>query len=56
MLECSFVGSPDNVRAQLAGFIERTGADEVIVASAIYDHTARLRSYELLAEIDKDLQ
>jgi luciferase family oxidoreductase group 1 len=56
MLECSFVGSPDNVRAQLAGFIERTGADEVIVASAIYDHTARLRSYELLAEIGKDLQ
>jgi alkanesulfonate monooxygenase SsuD/methylene tetrahydromethanopterin reductase-like flavin-dependent oxidoreductase (luciferase family) len=39
------------VREKLAEFVARTGADEVIVASAIYDHAARLRSYELLAEI-----
>ena len=31
-------------------FIERTGADELMVASAIWDHGARLRSYEILAE------
>jgi alkanesulfonate monooxygenase SsuD/methylene tetrahydromethanopterin reductase-like flavin-dependent oxidoreductase (luciferase family) len=49
MLACAFVGSPETVRRELAVFAERTGADELIVASAIYDHAARLRSYELLA-------
>jgi len=49
MLACSVVGSPATVRAGLATFAERTGADELMVASAIYDHDARLRSYELLA-------
>jgi alkanesulfonate monooxygenase SsuD/methylene tetrahydromethanopterin reductase-like flavin-dependent oxidoreductase (luciferase family) len=50
MLECSFVGSRESVRAGLERFVADTGADEVIVAAAIYDHAARLRSYELLAE------
>jgi luciferase family oxidoreductase group 1 len=50
MLECSFVGSSDTVRSGLSHFVADTGADEVIVAAAIYDHAARLRSYELLAE------
>jgi luciferase family oxidoreductase group 1 len=50
MLECSFVGSRATVRAGLERFFADTGADEVIVAAAIYDHAARLRSYELLAE------
>jgi luciferase family oxidoreductase group 1 len=49
MLACSFVGSPDTVRAGLDVFASQTAADEIIVASAIYDHAARLRSYELLA-------
>ena len=47
----SIVGSPDTVRRGLEQFVERTGADELIVASAIYDHAARLRSYELLASL-----
>jgi luciferase family oxidoreductase group 1 len=51
MLACSFVGSPATIERDLAGFVERTGADELMVASAIYDHPARLRSYELLAGI-----
>jgi hypothetical protein len=38
------------VRVALEDFIARTGAQELIVASAIYEHAARLRSYELLAE------
>ncbi|HEX6999177.1 MAG TPA: LLM class flavin-dependent oxidoreductase [Gammaproteobacteria bacterium] len=50
MLACSFVGSPSAVREELAHFAERTGADEIIVVTAVYDHAARLRSYELLAE------
>ncbi len=51
MLSCSFVGAKDTVRRALEGFIERTGADELIVACAVYDHAARVRSYELLAEL-----
>ena len=50
MLECSFVGSCDTVRSGLSRFVADTAADEVIVAAAIYEHAARLRSYELLAE------
>ena len=48
MLRRSFVGSPKTVRAELGGFVAETAADEVIVAAAIHDHAARLRSYELL--------
>jgi luciferase family oxidoreductase group 1 len=49
MLVASAVGSPDAVRRQLASLAEQTQADELIVAGAIHDHAARLRSYELLA-------
>ena len=49
MLRYSFVGSPETVRRELEQFINATGVDELIVASAIYDHHARLRSYEMLA-------
>ena len=48
-LGCSFVGSPQTVKAGLESFLADTGADELIVASAIFDHAARIRSYELLA-------
>ena len=50
MLACSFVGSPATVRAGLTQFVAETGADELIVAAGIFDQSARLRSYELLAE------
>jgi luciferase family oxidoreductase group 1 len=51
MLKCSFVGSGETVRAGLKQFADETGVEELIVASAIYDHSARLRCYEILAEI-----
>ena len=51
MLACSFVGSPDTVRRKLDAFVTSTGVDELMVASAIFEHQARLRSYELLAEL-----
>jgi luciferase family oxidoreductase group 1 len=51
MLACSIVGSRETVAAGLRRFIAETGADELIVASAIHDHAARLRSYEILAEV-----
>ena len=49
MLAASVMGSTATVRRQLDALIERTRADELIVACAVHDHTARLRSYELLA-------
>src|SRR5579872_6636152 len=55
MLSRSFVGSPETVRHRLEDFIEETNADELIVASAIYDHAARLRSYEILTDVHKAL-
>jgi luciferase family oxidoreductase group 1 len=50
MLACAFVGSRATVQRGLEAFIARTGADELMVAGAIYDHGARLRSYEILAQ------
>ena len=49
-LACSFVGSRATVREGLTQFIERTRVDEAIIASAIYEHAARIRSYEIVSE------
>jgi luciferase family oxidoreductase group 1 len=45
-----FVGAPTTVRERLTPLIEATAADEVMVTTMIYDHAARRRSYELLAQ------
>ena len=50
-LGCSFVGSIDTVRRGLEGFIAKTGVDELIVATALFDHAARRRSVTLLADL-----
>ena len=42
--------SPTPVATGIEAFVERTGADELMVTSQIYDHQARLRSYEIVAE------
>jgi luciferase family oxidoreductase group 1 len=49
-LACCFAGSPATVRPALDAFAARHGADELIVASHIHDHEARLRSYALTAQ------
>jgi luciferase family oxidoreductase group 1 len=49
MLAASAVGSPQSVKRQLQAIVDKTAADELIVAGAVHDHAARLRSYELLA-------
>jgi luciferase family oxidoreductase group 1 len=54
-LACTFVGSPATVRDQLRDFIARTQADEIIFTTQVYDHVARLRSYEMLAELRSEL-
>ncbi len=47
MLRCSVVGSPATVGQGLQSLIEATGADELLISSPIFDHSLRLRSYEL---------
>jgi alkanesulfonate monooxygenase SsuD/methylene tetrahydromethanopterin reductase-like flavin-dependent oxidoreductase (luciferase family) len=44
------VGTPDRVRQQLLELAERTGADELMLTTMVYDHDERVRSYELVAE------
>ena len=44
------VGSPATVAAKVARFVERTGADELILSGATYDPAARRRSLELIAK------
>ena len=48
-LSCSFAGTAETVKDGLDAFVARTGADELMVVSQIFDHAARLRSYDLLA-------
>jgi luciferase family oxidoreductase group 1 len=48
-LSCSAVGAPDTVRRAIEAFVARTGADELMITSQIFDHQARLRSYEITA-------
>jgi luciferase family oxidoreductase group 1 len=50
-LLCSAVGSPETVERSMLKFIEVTQPDEIITTAHIYDHPARLRSFELLAGI-----
>lgn len=51
MLARSVVGAPERVAAGLDALIAETAADELIIVSDVYDHAARLRSFELIAEI-----
>jgi luciferase family oxidoreductase group 1 len=48
-LSCSVVGSPDTVRRGIARFVAETGADEIMVTAQMFDHAARLRSFEITA-------
>ncbi len=48
---CSAVGSPETVQREIESFIGRTGADELMIVSHIYDHAARLRSFEITAGV-----
>ena len=50
-LACSAVGSAETVRRELNAFVGATGADELMVTSQIWDHAARVRSLEILAEV-----
>jgi luciferase family oxidoreductase group 1 len=49
VLSCSAIGAPEKVAGQIADFVERTGADELMITCQIYTHEARLRSFEIAA-------
>ena len=50
-LAYTVAGSAETVRQGLEAIVARTGADELMLASQIYDQSARLRSYELAAGV-----
>ena len=50
VLGSAIVGSPDTVGRGLSDFLTRTDADEIIIAAQIFDHSARRRSYEIVAQ------
>jgi alkanesulfonate monooxygenase SsuD/methylene tetrahydromethanopterin reductase-like flavin-dependent oxidoreductase (luciferase family) len=56
VLECSAVGSAATVARGIAAFVARTGVDEVMVASAIYDHDARKRSLAVTADVMREMK
>ncbi len=54
-LSCAIVGSHDTVRQGLDAFLARTGADELMVTAQVFDHAARVRSFEILADVNRAL-
>jgi luciferase family oxidoreductase group 1 len=54
-MQYAAIGSSETVRSKLKDFIALTSADELMIASQIYDHDARKRSYEIAAEARGDL-
>jgi luciferase family oxidoreductase group 1 len=49
VLSCASIGTPEMIRADLRQFVEQTGADELMITSQMFDHAARLRSFEIAA-------
>ena len=54
-LACSVVGSPETVRDGLRAFLASARPDEVMATAMMFDHAARLRSFEILAGVARDL-
>lgn len=50
-LSCAIVGGPETVRAGMESFVQRTGADALMVTANIFDHATRLRSFEIVAQM-----
>ena len=55
VLPCTAIGSAATVRDFLSAFVRQTGANELMVAAQIFDHTARKRSYEIAAQVRSEL-
>jgi luciferase family oxidoreductase group 1 len=55
VLRCSAIGGPAKIAEGLAAFIARTGADELMLTCAMFDHEARKRSLTIAAEAMRGL-
>jgi luciferase family oxidoreductase group 1 len=53
---CAAIGSPETVRRRLQELLEETRADEIIATAQIYDHAARLRSFEIAAQVFREIE
>jgi len=51
MLACTFVGSKETIQTDMQSFLDQTEVDEIMVSAHIFDHPAKLRSYEIFAEL-----
>lgn len=54
VMSCTAIGAPATIRKGLQDFVARTGADELMITSQMFDHKARKRSYELTAGVMDD--
>jgi alkanesulfonate monooxygenase SsuD/methylene tetrahydromethanopterin reductase-like flavin-dependent oxidoreductase (luciferase family) len=54
-LKVAIVGGAETVRHKLIAFLDDTQADELMITSDVYDHQARLRSYEIAAAVMKEV-
>jgi len=55
MLKYAFIGSKETVKQQTKEFLNKTGVDEIMVASHIYDPEARIKSFEIFSEVMKEI-
>ena len=55
VLSYTAIGTLDTIRDKLRGFVAQTSADELMITSNVYDHAARLRSFEIAAEACRSL-
>jgi luciferase family oxidoreductase group 1 len=51
VLACSAIGSAQTVHRQIEAFIARTGPQELMITSQMFDHSSRLRSFEIAASL-----
>lgn len=55
MTRVSIVGSPDSIRRGLEAVVEATGADELMLTGQIFEHAARLRSFEIISRVHAEM-
>jgi len=51
MIAYTFIGGPYKVKKELQQFLDKTQADELMIATAVFEHKARLRSYEIVGNL-----
>jgi luciferase family oxidoreductase group 1 len=56
VLACSAIGARETARLAVTSFIDRMRPDELMITAQIFDHAARLHSYEIAADIHQSLQ